>query len=86
MLAISGRDEVLEVTTGVPQAMASSGGRPKPSISSVLFEPNWAGSTVKTGHQLPGSKAMPLPSTALFLPPGLDYVLQGTRFLHRSLR
>ena len=29
----SGSDEMREVTTGVPQAMASSGGRPKPSYS-----------------------------------------------------
>ena len=29
----SGSDEMREVTTGVPQAIASSGGRPKPSYS-----------------------------------------------------
>jgi len=29
----SGSDEMREVTTGVPQAMASSGGRPKPSYN-----------------------------------------------------
>ena len=27
----SGSDDTFEVTTGVPQAIASSGGRPKPS-------------------------------------------------------
>ena len=29
--ATSGRDELLEVITGTPQAIASSGGKPKPS-------------------------------------------------------